>query len=69
MVVCCWKLAVHVPPEQLVLPVWVTTAEPVVEPFVCAIVKTCPEGFEEPPAPLLVDRVTLVLTLELLAST
>jgi hypothetical protein len=77
VVVCCWKLALQVvvlwlpypEVEQFVLPVWLTTAEPVDDPFVCAIVKTCPEGFEEPPAPFVVERVTLVLTLELLAST
>jgi hypothetical protein len=68
VVVCCWKLAVQVPPEQLVLPTWVTTAEPVVDPNVCAIVKTCAEGFEEPPAPFAVDIVTAVAT-ELLPST
>jgi hypothetical protein len=41
----------------------------VVPPVVCATVMTCPDGFEEPPAPLVVDMVTLVLTPEPLPST
>ena len=77
VVVTCWKLAVHVvvlpdQPDvvwQLVLPVWVTTGEATVDPNVCPTVKTCAEGFEAPPAPFAVERVTLVEIPEPLPST
>jgi hypothetical protein len=51
---------------QVGLDVRVTGPELDDEAVVCATWITCPEGFEEPPAPLVVDKVTTVFIPELL---